>query len=76
METVHEIIRESVSGGFLKFAGYYTMIILLLGIPASIIIVPIRYWLRHRTLLKHGYPPTHCDADGDQLEESSKSSDK
>lgn len=21
--------------------------------------------LRHRVLMKHGYPPEHCDADGD-----------
>jgi hypothetical protein len=21
--------------------------------------------LRHRSIMKHGYPPEHCDADGD-----------
>jgi hypothetical protein len=28
--------------------------------------------LRHRVMMKHGYPPPHCDADGDFKEESEK----
>jgi len=24
--------------------------------------------LRHRNIMKHGYPPQHCDADGDFTE--------
>jgi hypothetical protein len=27
-----------------------------------------RFW-RHWTIRKHGYPPAHCDADGDLKEE-------
>lgn len=27
-----------------------------------------RFW-RHWSIRKHGYPPSHCDADGDQPEE-------
>lgn len=26
--------------------------------------------LRHRNIMKHGYPPPHCDADGDFKEET------
>lgn len=22
-------------------------------------------WIRHRNILAHGWPPAHCDADGD-----------
>jgi hypothetical protein len=34
METIHEIIKESVSGGFWKFCGYWIMVYLVFGIPA------------------------------------------
>lgn len=27
-----------------------------------------RFW-RHWNIRKHGYPPAHCDADGDKFEE-------
>lgn len=37
METIHEIIRESVSGGFWTFVGYWIMVALILGVPASVI---------------------------------------
>jgi len=26
--------------------------------------------LRHRSLMKHGYPPSHCNGDGDLIEEN------
>lgn len=65
METLHEIIKESVSGGFWKFIGYWSMIALILGIPAKVLIFAINRPLRHWTIRKHGYPPAHCDADGD-----------
>jgi hypothetical protein len=31
------------------------------------IVLPNRI-MRHANIRKHGYPPSHCDADGDQLE--------
>jgi Na+/serine symporter len=65
MEIIHQIIVESVSGGFWKFIGYWIMVALLLGIPAKVLIFVINRPLRHWTIRKHGYPPSHCDADGD-----------
>ena len=65
METIHEIIAASVDGGFWKFVGYWIMIGLGLGIPAKLIAVIINRPLRHWNIRKHGYPPPHCDADGD-----------
>ena len=70
METIHQIIVESVSGGLWKFIGYWIMITLLLGIPAKVLIFAINRPLRHWTIRKHGYPPKHCDADGDFKDES------
>lgn len=65
METIHQIISESVSGGFFKFLGYWLMVYIFLEIPSRLIRFLINRPLRHVTLRKHGYPPSHCDADGD-----------
>lgn len=65
METIHQIIIESVSGSFWKFMGYWIVIYLFLSIPAKVISFAINRSLRHWTIRKHGYPPSHCDADGD-----------
>ena len=65
METVQQILLDSVSGGFWVFIGYYFIITTVLVIPANLIIIAINRPLRHRNIRKHGYPPQHCDADGD-----------
>lgn len=70
METIHEIIIESVSGGFWKFVGYWLFVGLLVGVPAQLLSFAINRPLRHWTIRKHGYPPSHCDADGDFKEEN------
>ena len=64
MEEIHQIIIESVSGGFWKFCGYWIMIAMIFGIPAKVIVFAINRPLRHYTLRKLGYPPDHCNADG------------
>jgi len=65
METIQQILIDSVSGGFLQFIGYFTMVGIILGIPAQVLMFAINRPLRHWTIRKHGYPPQHCDADGD-----------
>lgn len=65
METIHQIIIESVSGGFWKFIGYWIMVFLILSAPVKLIIFAINRPLRHMNIRKHGYPTSHCDADGD-----------
>ena len=69
METIHQIIIESVSGGFFKFLGYFLMVFSILKIPTKLIMFIINRPLRHYTLRKLGYPPVNCDADGDFKEE-------
>ena len=69
METIHQILIESVNGGFWKFIGYWIIIGMVFGIPAKVIIFAINRPLRHFTLRKIGYPPSHCDADGDFKED-------
>ena len=69
METLQTILEASVSGGFWKFIGYWIMIGMILGIPAKVIVFAINRPLRHMNIKKHGYPPQHCDADGDFKEE-------
>ena len=65
METIQNIITESVSGGFWKFVGVWIMVTVILVTPAKIIFFIINRPLRHWSIRKHGYPPAHCDADGD-----------
>ncbi len=65
METIHQILIESVSGGFWKFIGYWILLTMIVGIPTQLIIIAINRPLRHWNIRKHGYPPSHCDADGD-----------
>ena len=65
MEIIHKILMESVSGGFWHFVGYWMILALILGIPSKLIIILINRPLRHWNIRKHGYPPEHCDADGD-----------
>lgn len=65
METIHQIIIDSVSGGFWRFIGYWILLGMIMAIPARVIIIAINRPLRHWNIRKHGYPPSHCDADGD-----------
>lgn len=65
MEIILKLINDSVSGGFWRFMGFWIMVTVILGIPAKLIVVLINRPLRHWNIRKHGYPPTHCDADGD-----------
>lgn len=69
MELIQTIIQESVSGGFWRFVGHWVMIALIMGIPVSLVKFIINRILRHWSIRKHGYPPTHCDADGDFKED-------
>lgn len=42
MDTIQQILESSVSGGFWKFIGYYTLIAIILGIPAKVIMFVLR----------------------------------
>jgi len=65
METIKEIIVESVSGGLFRFLGYWLMVFIFINSPIRLIEFLVNRPLRHWTIRKHGYPPAHCDADGD-----------
>lgn len=41
----------------------------LAAIAATVIVRPIRLFFRHLNIRKQGWPPAHCDADGDQVEQ-------
>lgn len=55
-----EIIKFIFSG-FWVYLGFYVIVVALL---ISIYNFYNRT-LRHRSLMKHGYPPSHCDGDGE-----------
>ncbi len=49
------------------FRSFWTFIgvLILISVPLNFLFrVWNRFW-RHLSIRKHGYPPAHCDADGD-----------
>lgn len=51
--------------GFWIFIGCW----IIIGSVISCINYIVNRFLRHFTILKHGYPPPHCDADGEFKED-------
>lgn len=56
------------------FRSFWTFMGMLIIICVIIQLIMFLYNrpMRHRVLMKHGYPPAHCDADGDLMEEEDK----
>lgn len=61
-------ILEFMFGGFWTFVG---CIIILTACINMCMFFWNRFW-RHWNIRKHGYPPSHCDADGDFKEKLKK----
>lgn len=49
---------------FKSFWHFIGMTILFTGVANFLFLMWNRFW-RHMNIRKHGYPPEHCDADGD-----------
>jgi len=58
---------ELILSSFWKFVGGFIILSMIL---TCILFIWNRFW-RHWNIRKHGYPPPHCDADGD-FEKSDK----
>lgn len=54
-------LLKFVLSDFWTFLGF---LIILNGISGFIFLIWNRFW-RHWNIRKWGYPPSHCDADGD-----------
>jgi len=52
---------EIAFSGFWQFVGCWILLCTAATIPLAIINRVLRHW----TLIKHGYPPPHCNADGE-----------
>jgi hypothetical protein len=51
------------------FSGFWTFVGCLIIVTAILNFISkcwIAFW-RHLSIRKHGYPPSHCDADGDLI---------
>jgi len=59
-----EILKFSVSG-FWIFIGCYSIISLFLYFVINGILRLVSRTYRFFIIMKYGYPPEHCDADGD-----------
>ena len=46
------------------FLTFFLVLIVVQAIAAVLRFLPNRI-MRHMNIRKHGYPPAHCDADGD-----------
>jgi hypothetical protein len=62
---------EFILSSFWHWAGFMAILALILYFSCNTILQLGNRILRHSTLKKIGYPPIHCDADGDsnKLEE-------
>jgi hypothetical protein len=69
MEHIQQILLDSVSGGFMRFIGYWFIITTILIIPLKLITIIIGAIIRHRIIMKHGYPPKYCDSNGELKKE-------
>lgn len=59
-----EIIEYALSG-FWRFIGF----IIILSIIGNFLFIVVNRIIRGFNIRKHGYPPSHCDADGDFKED-------
>ena len=60
---------EFILGNFWHWAGFMAILVVVLYFGCNTILQLSNRILRHSTLKKIGYPPVHCDADGDSREE-------
>lgn len=65
---IYEIINENP---FLSFALACLLLVAIAGL-CSFPFKTIHRYLRSRDIQKHGWPPAHCDADGDFKKEDDK----
>lgn len=65
-----ELLKYATSG-FWIFCGCLVILSTFATVicyPIKIVFLMLNRTLRHKNILKHGYPPPHCDADGDLKE--------
>jgi hypothetical protein len=58
-------LLEFILSNFWVFFGFWILISVFLDFTIKL----VNRVLRHYNIRKHGYPPPHCDADGDFKEE-------
>jgi hypothetical protein len=61
-------IFEFMFAGFWHFVGCWLILLVVL----QTILIIIQRFYRMIIILIHGYPPTHCDADGDKIVKNKK----
>ena len=60
---------EFILSSFWHWAGFMAILALILYFSCNTILHLVNRILRHSTLKKIGYPPVHCDADGDSRDD-------
>lgn len=59
-----DLIKLALSG-FWKFTGFIIILYYILHYVCNLIFKIIHLFFRSRIIKKQGYPPPHCNADGD-----------
>lgn len=44
--------------------------LLISGAVNGVTFRPFNRWMRHRNIKAHGWPPAHCNADGDPIKKN------
>ena len=65
--TIYEVMHESPWLTFFLLLA----VVKLLGAPFRL----VHRWIRHLDIATHGWPPAHCDADGDAVAEKEAEAD-
>ena len=63
-----EYFLEIAFSGFWQFIGCWILLLIPAQLIVAILNTPVKLLnrtFRHWNIRKHGYPPVHCDADGD-----------
>lgn len=55
METIQQILQDSVNGGFWKFTGY----VIIIGIPINGIVKLVELAMKYWAIGKHGWRPSN-----------------
>lgn len=60
-----DLIKYALDGGFFRWIGFVVILLIICYFVFNFILQIIHKIIRAGTIAKQGYPPPHCDGDGD-----------
>ena len=65
---MNQLITFSTAGPW-NFFMAAVLIYIIIALPFQLVVRCWNRWLRSRNIREHGWPPPHCDADGDAVKD-------